>query len=251
MVFNATMTRLRLLLPALVVVACAVAAAPAGAAIVRLGLAPDKMKPGCRGTAIPPDQEQATCRVITKTTAYQLQNGSRTHPVQVDRRGYLVAFSLRLGDPDKKEIHFFNTTYGGTPRVAVAVLRPVKGKPLHRELVAQSPLVHVQPYFGGASDFPLRTPLRVRAGDFVGLTISTWAPLLAVQQASTYSWRASRPQDRCGDAFLNDDTFMSTPGDETLFGCRYRTARLTYTATEVTIPKRRYDKNQNPIGKKR
>lgn len=243
------MTRLRLLLPAAVVAAVACTAAPAGAAIVRLGVAPDKMKPGCQGKAVDPDVEKATCRALTKTTAYQLQNGTRKAPVKVTRRGYLVAFSLRLGNPDKTEIHFFNTTYGGTPRVGVAVLRPVKGHPLHRQLVAQSPVVHVQPYFGGLSDFPLRTPLRVRAGDYVGLTVPTWAPIFAVSQSSSYAWRASRAQSRCGDAFLDDDTFMTTVGDETLFGCRYKTMRMTYSATEVTIPKRRYDKNQNPIGK--
>lgn len=241
------MTRLRLILAAVVAAVALVAAAPAGAAVLQLGLAPDKMKPGCQGTAVSPQVENDTCRVITKTTAYQLQNGTRKAPVQVKRSGYIVAMSLRLGNPDKQEIHYFNSTYGGTSRVGVAVVRPVKGEALHRELVGASPVVHVQPYFGGVSDFPLTTPLRVRAGDYVALTVSTWAPILAVQQASTYSWRASRARTRCGDAFLNDATFLATVGNESLFGCRYRTARLTYSATEVTLPKRRYDSKQNPI----
>src|SRR3954449_673498 len=121
------MTRLRLTLAALVVAAVALAAAgPAGAAIVKLGSAPDKMKPGCQGKAIPDDQERATCRVITKTTAYQAQNGTKKAPVVVKRRGWVVALSLRLGNPDKDEIHFFNMNYGGTPRVGVSILRPVK-----------------------------------------------------------------------------------------------------------------------------
>jgi hypothetical protein len=244
------MLRLRLTLAALVAAAVVLAAAaPAGAGIVQLGAAPDRMKPGCQGKAIPDAQEQATCRVITKTTAYQAANGSKKAPVVVKRRGWIVALSLRLGNPDKDEIHFFNTNYGGTPRVGVAVLRPVKGQRLHRELVAQGPLIHVQPYFGGVSDFALRTPLRVRAGDYVGITVPTWAPLIAVNQAQTYSWRASRQRKKqCNSKFLlTRATQIGALGDEKLFACSYETARLTYTATEVTTPKRRYDKNQNPI----
>src|SRR3954471_14727971 len=150
------MTRLRLTLAALVAAAVALAAAgPGRAAIVKLGSARDKMKPGCLGKAIPDAQEQATCRVITRTTAYQAENGAKKAPVVVKRRGWVVALSLRLGNPDTDEIHFFNQNYGGTPRVGVAILRPVKGHRLHRELVAQSPVFHVQPYFGGASDFAL------------------------------------------------------------------------------------------------
>jgi hypothetical protein len=249
-VFNAPMLRLRLTLAALAVAVVALAAAsPAGAAIVQLGTAPDKMKPGCQGKAIPDDQEQATCRVITKTTAYQAQNGSKKAPVVASRKGWIVALSLRLGNPDKDEIHFFNQNYGGTPRVGVAVLRPVKGQKLHRSLVAQSPVIHVQPYFGGVSDFALQTPLRVRAGDYVGLTVPTWAPLIAVNQSTTYSWRASRQRkSQCNQDFLlKRATQLDTLGDQKLFACSYNTARLTYTATEVTTPKRRYDSKQNPI----
>jgi hypothetical protein len=75
------------------------------------------------------------------------------------------------------------------------VLRAVRGKPLTRDLVAQSPIVHVRSYFGGVSDFPLATPLKVKAGDFVGINVPTWAPLLAVGQSSAYLWRASRDRD--------------------------------------------------------
>jgi hypothetical protein len=235
------MTRLRLALAALAAAAAAaLLAAPAGAAVLQLGLAPDKMKPGC--------PEPTTCRVITKTTAYQLRNNTRKAPVRVTRGGSIVALSLRLGNPSKKEIHAFNQTYGGTPRVGVAVLRPVKGETLHRKLVSQSPVVRVQPYFDGVSDFPLATPLKVRAGDYIGVTVPTWAPILAVGQPSTYSWRASRDHDKCGDDFLNDPTFLAT-GAEALFGCRYSTGRLTYSATEVTSPKPRFDSNQDPIKK--
>lgn len=244
------MLRLRLTLAALAAaVVVLVAAAPAAAGIVQLGTAPDTMKPGCQGKAIPDAQEQATCRVITKTSAYQARNGTKKAPVVVKRRGWIVALSLRLGNPDKDEIHFFNSNYGGTPRVGVAVLRPVKGQRLHRELVAQGPVIHVQPYFGGVSDFALRTPLRVRAGDYVGITVPTWAPLIAVNQAQTYSWRASRQRKKqCNAKFLlTRATQLNALGDEKLFACSYATARLTYTATEVTTPKRRYDKNQNPI----
>jgi hypothetical protein len=56
-------------------------------------------------------------------------------------------------------------------------------------------------------------------------------------------------QGQCGEDFLNDPTFLKADGDSALFGCRYATARLTYSAVEITSPAKRYDAGQNPVKK--
>lgn len=241
------MTRLRLTLVAVATVALAAwGAAAASAAFVTYGLAPDKMKPGCIGK-----ESDLTCRVVTRTTSYQVQNRTIDNPMQVKKAGWLVALSLRLGNPTKSQIHYFNTTFGGTPRASLAVLRPEKGKVLARSLVAQSGYVHLQPYFGGVSTFPVTKALRVKKGDFIALNVSTWAPVLAVAQPKSYAWRASRPSDECGDKFLATPLFIANPGEDAVFGCKYTTGRITYSVTEITSPTPRYDKNQDPIKPKK
>jgi hypothetical protein len=232
------MTRVRPILAG-TLAALVLGASPAAASVVQLGLAPDKTKPGCPAVS--------TCRVITRTTAYQVQSGTSMQPLQVRQAGRIVSMSLRLGDPSKSEIHSFDGRFGGTSRVAVTVLRATRRKTLIRKVVAEGPLVHVQPYFGGVSDFPLTTTLPVRKGDYVALTIPTWAPILAVGLSPKYAWRAARASNRCGDQFLASPTFLTTVGATGTFGCKYSAGRLTYTVTEVTTPKRRYDSKQNPI----
>ena len=55
--------------------------------------------------------------------------------------------------PDK----FFNSAEGGESEAAIAVLRPQTKPNLTYKLIAQSPLVKLQPYFGKTAQFPLES----------------------------------------------------------------------------------------------
>ncbi len=78
-------------------------------------------------------------------------------------------------------IHYLDTKYGGTTQAGISVLEPVGAKNLHQwQVVAESPIVHLQPYLGYVVQFPLATPLPVVAGDVVALTVKTWAPVLSI-----------------------------------------------------------------------
>ncbi len=206
---------------ALLVCVLGVVASPASAKTYELGSTPDVVTASC------PD----TCFVVTRTTALQVRSGATTYPTTAPKSGRLVAFTLQLGKLSDKQIHFFNTTYGGTSRVQLTVLR---GKPKRfYDVVAQTGIFKIQPFFGTTVTFPLKTTLPIQKGDVVALSVPTWAPVLAVNLAKENGWRASRA-DSCDN--LVDQTAQLVVGNEAQYKCLYQTARVTYTATLIPTP---------------
>ena len=74
---------------------------------------------------------------------------------------------------------------------------PSRKPNLTYKLIAQSPLIKLQPYFGKTAQFPLETTLPVKKGDIVALTVPSWAPALALGFGKNTSWRASRQKSQC------------------------------------------------------
>lgn len=206
---------------ALLVCGLGVAASPASAKLYELGATSDAVTAAC------PDN----CFVVTRTTALQVRSGALKYPTTAPRTGRVVAFTLQLGSLSDKQIHFFNATYGGTSRVQLTVLRE-KPKRFF-DVVAQTGIFKIQPYFGTTVQFPLKTSLAVRKGDLIALTVPTWAPALAVNLPQENGWRASRPSN-CNQ-FL-PQTAQMVIGNEAQYKCLYQTARVTYTATLITTP---------------
>ena len=85
------------------------------------------------------------------------------------------------------------------------MLRPQKKPNLTYKLIAQSPLVKLEPYFGKTAQFPLETTIPVKKGDVVALTVPTWAPALALGFGNDTSWRASRPKSAVHEHEHADD----------------------------------------------
>lgn len=204
--------------------AAAVVPAVASAKLSELGLMAD----GARGSC--PD----ACQAMTRTTGYQAKVGPSRELYRAPANGRIVAWSLALGKPGPKQTAFFEERYGGTSQAAVVVLAP--GSKLRRTVVRKAPLERLTDYFGTTVQFPLAKALRIRKGQYVGLTVPTWAPALQIGLPSDTSWRSSRAAGGCLDvttqfALLGSRTFA-------LFRCLYRTARLTYSATFIPDPKR-------------
>jgi hypothetical protein len=220
---------------ALTLVAAAALAASASARVIELGQVPEKVVGSC--------PEETTCRVVTRTTGYQVRAAGIEAPVTVPSNGRVVAFTLYLGDPTKTQIKSFDARFGGSARVRVAVLRKVKGKKLVRSLVAQSGTYGIVRHFGTTAQFPLHTALDVRAKDIVAVTVPTWAPILAVSQATGNAWRASRAAGACND-FTSLTAQLVLKASAT-YGCTYTPARLAYSATLIPWPKRKYDAKHN------
>jgi len=183
---------------------------------------------GVRGSC--PD----ACQALTRTTGYQAKVGPDRGLYQAPSNGRIVAWTLALGKPGPKQTAFFEERYGGTSTAAIVVLDP--GKKLLRTVKAKAPLQNLTDFFGQTVQFPLARALRIREGQFVGLTVPTWAPTLQIGLGSDTSWRSSRAQAGC----LDVTTQFALLGDRTsaMFRCLYRTARLTYSATFIPDPKR-------------
>jgi hypothetical protein len=77
----------------------------------------------------------------------------------------------------------------------------------------------------------------VNTGQIVALTSKTWIPAFAVNLAQDSVWRASRQRGKCTKA---DDIQAGSAheqiGQDRLYGCQYKTARLLYSATVVRDP---------------
>jgi hypothetical protein len=97
-------------------------------------------------------------------------------------------------------------------------------------LVAQSPIVHVQPLFGETGLFALARPIPVVKGEIVALTVPTWLPALSVGYADSTSWRASRSVAQCQHVGVS--TMQTTTGSKRAYDCLYQAALINYGVTE-------------------
>ena len=207
-------------LPALALLA---SAAPAQAKIVELGKTAD-----AAGT---PTCPASPCLAVSRTTGYQVKVGAKRGVFTVPSDGRIVAWEISLGNPNTKQIAFFDKGYGEAS-AGITVLR--QGKRLFSRVLGQSPIEKLAPYFGQTVQFPLDRSIPVVKGNMIGLTVPTWAPALSTLTSDGSSWRASRGKDACDDT--DTQTAQTRMRQLTQYRCLYR-ARMTYGATLVTNPK--------------
>jgi hypothetical protein len=232
---------------------CALAALAPSAAAETIELGQTKspvVSPTCP-TNLPPAQ----CTIIlTRSTALQTVRDGVMMPTRVTQPGVIVAFTVGLSalssDPAtaNADIHDLDVRYGGTTRAAITVLKPIgRAKLNHWQVVAESPLFHLQPYLGTVVQFPLAdslgalgtpamaAPLPVAKGDVVALTVPTWAPVLSFGlSTSQFAYRQSR-RANCPHPAAAQQAQV-TLGQEAIYRCEYAGTTVEYTATEITTP---------------
>jgi hypothetical protein len=196
--------------------------AAASARIAELGALPD----GVRGVC------PVNCQAVSRTTGYQAKVGVERALYQAPEDGRIVAWTIGLGKPGPKQTAFFNERLGGESQAAIVVL--AASKKLVRQVVAKAPLQKLTDYFGTIVQFPLEQSLPVKKGQYIGLTVPSWAPALQIGLGSDTSWRASRAADGCGDT--STQSALVGAHSSTAFKCLFRTARLTYSATFISSP---------------
>jgi hypothetical protein len=204
------------------VLAALAGAAPASARIIELGATEPAATPTC---------PSSPCLAVSRTTGYQTKLVDNRNAYVVPADGKIVAWTISLGDPDRRQIRFFEDNYGEAS-AQLTVLR--RGTRLYGRVITQSPVQQLEPFFGRSVQFPLNRALNVKKGYMVGLTVPTWAPALTQLLSDGSSWRASRPKGGCDDT--ESQTAQTRLGQLTQYRCRYR-ARLTYTATLITTPR--------------
>lgn len=205
----------------------------------RAGAAPKMAVLGSAAAAAPSCPQN--CQAIGKTTGVQLSIGKMKSPFVVPYPGKIVAWSIKLSAPTEKQIDFFEDFFGGPPEARLSVLKPIQkeikqGRPIYK-LKAQSPVEELMPFLGQTTTFQLGSPIKVKAGQVVGLTVPTWAPAFAVNLGGQTSWMASRKRQKCAKpADIQAGSGHQALGSLRTYGCIYKTARLLYSATVIGRP---------------
>jgi hypothetical protein len=192
---------------------------------------------GVIGTTTPvtaPSCPTTPCLAVSRTTGFQARVAATRNPLSVRRDGTIVAWTISLGKPTATQIKFFDANEGGVSEAGIAILRPQKKPNLTYKLIASSPPIKLEPYFGMTAQFPLETTIPVKKGDVIGLTVPSWAPALALGFGNDTSWRASRPRKGCTST--SAQTAQTVVGSNVQYYCLYQTARLTYSATLISTP---------------
>lgn len=219
-----------------------VAPGTAAAAVVELGQTKSPLiAPTC-----PKGTSTSNCRIVLeRTTAIQTQSDGVANPMVVKHNGWIVAFTVGISQLSSKAktvhnlLHGLDTTYGGTPQLALTVLKP--GANDSYAVTAQSGNYHLIPFLGQVLTEPLSLPntfkaftaLPVHKGDVIGLTIPTWAPVLTYNlTANAFTYRQSRATN-CTSA-ASSQTAQLKVGSTKQYKCSYTGTRVEYSATEVT-----------------
>ena len=221
------MTRQRVFSSSAVLAAFAALALPAAAPakITELGQLPDGVLGAC-----PLD-----CQAVSRTTGYQAKVGPDRTLYQAPADGRIVAWTVALGNPGPKQSAFFAERLGGESQAAIVVL--AIEKKLVRRIVAKAPLMKLTDYFGSVAQFPLEQTLAIKQGQYIGLSVPSWAPTLQLGLGNDSSWRASRSKRLCTDpAVTSTQTALLGNRSASEFGCLYKTTRLTYSATFIPTP---------------
>jgi hypothetical protein len=181
-----------------------------------------------------PSCPASPCLAVSRTTGFQVKVGTNTTLMNAQKAGTVVAWTITLGKPNATQVKFFNANEGGVAEAGIAVLRAEKSPNLTYKLVASSPTVKLEKYFGKTVQFPLETTIKVKKGDIIALTVPTWAPALALGFGKDTSWRASREKKQCSST--SSQSTQTSIGSAVQYFCLYQTARLTYSATLISTP---------------
>jgi hypothetical protein len=207
----------------------ALLAPAASARMIELGAQADNAPLNCPGTS------ESPCQAAVRMTGYQGRaSGGPKNPFYIRRDGVLVAFSVRLAKPTAEETKYFNDNWGSPSTARISVLRrgTTRKHRLDHRLIKQSDTFELDRYFGSTPTFAFDRPIPVKKGNWIAITVPTWAPLLSVNLARTNWWRSSRTKGVCDD-FGTRQFAMEDLREVSVFGCTYHTGRLLYTVTYV------------------
>jgi hypothetical protein len=191
---------------------------------------------GSQGQAVNPSCPADPCEAAVRVTAIQgRSSGGPKNPYYIRRAGRLVAFTVTLAQPTPEQIEFFNDNFGTPAELQLSVLRhgDTRRTRLNYRLVAQSETFAVDDYLGSSPTFVLEEPLRVARGNWVGITVDTWAPIFANGLSRGNWWRSSRAKMSCDPPRSLTQFAMEELREVSVFGCTYHGARLLYTVTYI------------------
>src|SRR6185312_5470473 len=89
-------------------------AAPAGAKIIEIGQTAQPTPPSCPSNP---------CQAVSRTTGYQAKVGAQRGLMTAPADGKIVAWSITLGLPGRRQIKYFNDNYGGASMAGISILK--------------------------------------------------------------------------------------------------------------------------------
>lgn len=190
-----------------------------------------------------PDEKNPKCFVVVSVTGVQVEADGKRSLFKAPDAGHIVAYGMSLGRPQKElrqelEKDYSGGKFDGKATSQIAVLR--SGNKGRFKLIRKSTDFRAQSYLNNDPVVALGKPLRVRKGDFVGLTTPSWLPILG--GAGDSRWRGSQKsasRKDCGDKeTLTGSKPLRKDGASRRFICSYD-ARLLYWA--YFQPKRKGD----------
>jgi hypothetical protein len=202
----------------------------ASARVIELGATGDAAPLNCPGTTDNP------CVAAVRMTGFQGRAaGGPKNPYYIRRDGHLVALTVQLAKPSTEEVNFFESNFGSPSMARISVLRrgETRKTRLNFRLINQSERITLDPYFGSKPTFVFDRPVPVKKGNWIALTVPTWAPLLAPHLDRANWWRSSRSKGSCEPPKSLRQFAMEDLRQVNVFGCTYHGARLLYTATYV------------------
>lgn len=182
--------------------------------------------------AMPDPACPAKCLVIPSISGIQTLLPSSASPYRVPATGKITAWKIFLGTPSAKDRTALNDMFGSPPQASISVLQKVNTErgPKYR-LQRKSPVVGLSKYLGTVATFGLAKPLRAVKGQFVSLTVPTWAPAFASGLPKRdYAWRASREPGKCTNNSPSTLRPQSLVGSKRSYACRFPGSRLLFTA---------------------
>jgi hypothetical protein len=218
------------LLAAVVAASLAALSPPASARIIELGSVADAAPLNCPGTT------QSPCVAAVRMTGYQGRASvGPKNPYYIRRDGHLIAFTVKLAKPTAEETGFFNDNFGTPSMARISVLRrgDTRKTRLNHRLIRQSERFELDRYFGSRPTFVFDRPIPVKEGNWIAITVPTWAPLLSTNLSTSNWWRSSRSKDSCEPPKSLRQFAMEDLREIAQFGCTYHGARLLYTVTYV------------------
>jgi hypothetical protein len=172
------------------------------------------------------------CLVIPSVSGIQTLLPSSASPYRVPATGKITAWKIYLGKPSADDRRALNDMFGSPPQASISVLQKVNTDrgPKFR-LQRKSPVVALSRYLGTVATFRLDKPLRAVKGQFVALTVPTWAPAFAAGLNSReYAWRASREPGKCANNGQSTIRPQLLVGSKRFYACKFTGSRLLFTA---------------------
>jgi hypothetical protein len=177
-----------------------------------------------------PDSTQIkkTCQAVGSVTGFQLEANGKHQAFRVPHNARIVAWAVSVANTNNFE-----------EKAQLAILKKMKNQGPRFRLVRSSPIESLKSAQGHKQYFVLKHPLKAKKGMIVGITVPTWAPIIASNRtvAKNNKWKASRNPKKCQSN--NPDVnrryaIEARPQIEKKsirrYGCTFTTDRLLYWA---------------------